>query len=266
MKETTKNILLTDRDINALLEVSRHKMITSMQLAKLCYSDISYETSRKRLRRLHKADILATSSLNDSHSRGRPDLIYYLTEFGKKHIEPYVVSKKIINYGLKNVYQRDVFLKIVEVRLNLVNACQKNLISNLKFYDFKEFIFLNPEFDTKYKFICDAICTFSDKNSNDFFVAIKYDTKSLQLQKHYIPIFEYTLKHNLMTWIICSNWERINSLITDFFSQLNISEKNTDRILMSTISEFREKELKQSIFKKLNGELTSLKYLKSIKV
>lgn len=61
-----------ERDINALLELYLHRTISSSQLARLCFPDISYETARKRLRRLQQAGFTGASSSGRMEGRGRP--------------------------------------------------------------------------------------------------------------------------------------------------------------------------------------------------
>lgn len=51
-----------DRDIASLLELYLHRTISSSQLARLCFPDISYETARKRLRRLQQAGFTGGAS------------------------------------------------------------------------------------------------------------------------------------------------------------------------------------------------------------
>ena len=255
----TKNILLTPRDLNALLEVSRHKMLTSMQLAKLCYPDISYETSRKRLRRLHQANILGSTNLNDVKTRGRPDLIYFLTPTGKKHIEPYI-KKSLINFGLKNIYQRDIFIKIADIRLALIEANKVGIIQNVQFYDYKEYINKNPNYICDTKITCDAIVTFTQKSNKSYIIALKCDTGNLRLNKHFKPLFEYFSINNLNAWFICPSWDRINQLINDCFPKLSSGNQGYSNILFTTINEFTDKQIKQSILKKFTGELTNFKY------
>jgi len=61
LKPKRKSLVLMQRDISALVELYLHRTVTSSQLAKLCFSDISYETARKRLRRLQQAGFTGSS-------------------------------------------------------------------------------------------------------------------------------------------------------------------------------------------------------------
>ena len=78
LKGKKKSVVLMERDINALLELYLHRTISSSQLARLCFPDISYETARKRLRRLQQAGFTGASSSGRMEGRGRPELIYFL--------------------------------------------------------------------------------------------------------------------------------------------------------------------------------------------
>ncbi|MEZ4486715.1 MAG: replication-relaxation family protein [Cyanobacteriota/Melainabacteria group bacterium] len=86
-KSKKRNIVLMERDLSALLQLYLHRTVTSSQLAKLCFSDISYETARKRLRRLQQAGFTGSSSSGRMEGRGRPELIYFLTTSGAKALE-----------------------------------------------------------------------------------------------------------------------------------------------------------------------------------
>ena len=78
LKPKKKTLVLMQRDVMALVELYLHRTISSSQLARLCFPDISYETARKRLRRLQQSGFTGSSSSGRLEGRGRPELIYFL--------------------------------------------------------------------------------------------------------------------------------------------------------------------------------------------
>ena len=92
-KVRRKSLVLMQRDILALVQLYLHRTISSSQLAKLCFPEISYETARKRLRRLQQAGFTGASSSGRMEGRGRPELIYFLTTAGAKALSKIVVFR-----------------------------------------------------------------------------------------------------------------------------------------------------------------------------
>ena len=66
-----EGLVLMQRDIWALVQLYLHRTVASSQLARLCFPDISYETARKRLRRLQQAGFTGSSS--SGRMEGRAD-------------------------------------------------------------------------------------------------------------------------------------------------------------------------------------------------
>ena len=82
-KVRRKSLVLMQRDVLALVQLYLHRTISSSQLAKLCFPEISYETARKRLRRLQQAGFTGSSSSGRMEGRGRPELIYFHYSWSK---------------------------------------------------------------------------------------------------------------------------------------------------------------------------------------
>src|SRR5215469_3245137 len=135
-----KNLVLMRRDILALVQLYLHRTIGSSQLARLCFPDISYETARKRLRRLQQAGFTGSSSSGRMEGRGRPELIYFLTAAGAKALEQHRgISWETIPTGPPHTYHKEHFLRLVDVRLAMEDAENRNLIVDLEFTTGREF-------------------------------------------------------------------------------------------------------------------------------
>ena len=78
--------------------------------ASFCFPDISYETARKRLRRLQQAGFTGSSSSGRMEGRGRPELIYFLTTAGAKVLEQNRgISWETIPTGPPHTYHKEHF-------------------------------------------------------------------------------------------------------------------------------------------------------------
>src|SRR6516162_10159114 len=140
LKAKRKSLVLMQRDIWALVQLYLHRTISSSQLAQLCFPDISYETARKRLRRLQQAGFTGSSSSGRMEGRGRPELIYFLTTAGAKALEHHRgISWETIPTGPPHTYHKEHFLRLVDVRLALQDAQQKNLVRQIDFITGREF-------------------------------------------------------------------------------------------------------------------------------
>lgn len=56
--------ILGPRDISVFYTLHLHPALSLKQLAELCFSDVSYETARKRLRRLHQSGYMGAKKSN----------------------------------------------------------------------------------------------------------------------------------------------------------------------------------------------------------
>ncbi len=70
--------VLRPRDISVFYTLYLHPALTLKQLAALCFPDVSYETARKRLRRLHQSGYMGAKAVETNADKGRPESIYFL--------------------------------------------------------------------------------------------------------------------------------------------------------------------------------------------
>src|SRR5277367_7115188 len=139
LRPKKKSLVLMQRDILALVELYLHRTISSSQLARLCFPDISYETARKRLRRLQQAGFTASASSGRMEGRGRPEMIYFLTGSGAKALEQNRgISWETIPTGPPHTYHKEHFLRLVDMRLAMQEAEKRRLVENLEFITGRE--------------------------------------------------------------------------------------------------------------------------------
>lgn len=201
------------RDIWALVQLYLHRTISSSQLAKLCFPDISYETARKRLRRLQQAGFTGSSSSGRMEGRGRPELIYFLTTQGAKSLEQHRgISWETIPTGPPHTYHKEHFLRLVDVRLAMLDAEQKELIQDLDFTTGREFWKeLSGDMSTVEE-QADATISFSYPGTEPIKVLLEIDTGNFRQTRHWEPKIKTFLKTGFPIWVVTGSAPRILTL------------------------------------------------------
>jgi DNA-binding PadR family transcriptional regulator len=212
-RTTRKNLVLMRRDISALVELYLHRTMGSSQLARLCFSDISYETARKRLRRLQQAGFTAAASSERMEGRGRPELIYFLTAVGAKALEQNRgVSWETIPTGPPHTYHKEHFLRLVDMRLALQEAQKRRLVENLEFITGREFWReLTSELNHAEE-QADATITFRFPGSEPVSVLLEIDTGNFRQTRHWEPKLRAFLKTGHPIWVVTGSTPRIATL------------------------------------------------------
>src|SRR6185437_11605374 len=140
VKSRKRSLVLMQRDIAALIELYLHRAVTSSQLSSLCFADITYETARKRLRRLQQAGFTGAASSGRMEGKGRPELVYFLTAAGAKALEQYRgISWETVPTGPPHTYHKEHFLRLVDIRLSMKTAERQGIIGQLEWTTGKEF-------------------------------------------------------------------------------------------------------------------------------
>jgi DNA-binding PadR family transcriptional regulator len=213
VKAKKKSLVLMQRDIACLVQLNLHRTVSSSQLARLCFADISYETARKRLRRLQQSGYTGSSSSGRMEGRGRPELIYFLTALGARALEKHRgISWESIPTGPPHTYHKEHFLRLVDVRLAMEDARQRNLIVSLDFTTGREFwkevtgdlINLEEHADATISFL------FPDSAPNK--VMLEIDTGNFRQTKHWEPKIKAFLKTGYPIWVVTGSAPRIVTL------------------------------------------------------
>jgi hypothetical protein len=213
LKAKKKNLVLMQRDIWALVQLYLHRTIGSSQLARLCFPDISYETARKRLRRLQQAGFTGSSSSGRMEGRGRPELIYYLTAAGAKALEHHQgISWETIPTGPPHTYHKEHFLRLVDVRLALKDAEQKELLFDLDFTTGREF-WKELSLDlSEVQEQADATITLRYPDAEPIKILLEIDTGNFRQTRHWEPKIRAFLKTGFPIWVVTGSAPRISTL------------------------------------------------------
>jgi DNA-binding PadR family transcriptional regulator len=212
-KPNKRNLVLMQRDIWALVQLYLHRTIGSSQLARLCFPDISYETARKRLRRLQQAGFTASASSGRMEGRGRPELIYFLTGSGAKALEQNRgISWETIPTGPPHTYHKEHFLRLVDVRLALQEAQNTQLLADLDFITGREFWKeLSGELIVSEE-QADATISFRYPEMDAFSILLEIDTGNFRQTRHWEPKIRAFLKTGYPIWVVTGSAPRISTL------------------------------------------------------
>jgi hypothetical protein len=201
------------RDIETLNQIHLHRTVGSNQLARLCFSDVSFETARKRLRRLHQAGFIGSASSERMEGRGRPGLVYFLTLLGAKSLaDHWGVARETIPTGPPHAYHKEHFLKVVDLHLILLHAQQNKMIQDLQFSTGRE---LGSELSPEYKEVqkhADAIISFRYIGKEKIKVLLVMDSGNFRQGKHWEPKINIFLLTGYPIWVVSASVPRIATL------------------------------------------------------
>jgi len=213
LKPRKKSLVLMQRDIWALVQLYLHRTIASSQLARLCFPDISYETARKRLRRLQQAGFTGSSSSGRMEGRGRPELIYFLTTSGAKALEQNRgISWESIPTGPPHTYHKEHFLRLVDVRLAMEDAEQKLSLMELEFTTGREFWKELAGDLSNLEEQADATISFRYPGLEPIKVLLEIDTGNFRQTRHWEPKIKAFLKTGFPIWVVTGSLPRIATL------------------------------------------------------
>lgn len=213
LRTRKKSLVLMERDISTLVELYLHRTISSSQLAKLCFPDISYETARKRLRRLQQAGFTGFASSGRMEGRGRPELIYFLTTAGAKALEQNRgISWETVPTGPPHTYHKEHFLRLADVRLALKEAEQKKQILELGFITGREFWKELTSDPGNHEEQADATISFRYPGMEPIKVLLEIDTGNFRQTRHWEPKMRAFLKKGYPIWVVTGSAPRILTL------------------------------------------------------
>lgn len=212
-KPKKKSLVLMQRDIWGLVQLYLHRTVSSSQLARLCFPDISYETARKRLRRLQQAGFTGSSSSGRMEGRGRPELIYFLTTAGAKALEQHRgISWETVPTGPPHTYHKEHFLRLVDVRLAMEEAEKNRTILELDWITGREFWKeLSGDLDNVEE-QADATISFRYPGTDPIKVLLEIDTGNFRQTRHWEPKIRAFLKTGFPVWVVTGSATRIVTL------------------------------------------------------
>lgn len=207
-----KSLVLMQRDLQVLMQLYHHRTISSSQLSHLCFAEASYETARKRLRRLQQAGFTDCAASGRTVGRGRPELIYFLTASGAKAlIQHRSLSGETVAYGPPHSYYREHFLRLVDIRLALLAAEKRSLIVDLEFTTGPELRKDVNEASNSAE-LADATITFCYPGSEPIKVLIEIDTGNFRQTRHWEPKIRAFLKSGYPIWVVTGSPHRLTTL------------------------------------------------------
>lgn len=212
-KAKRPNLQLTPRDIEALSQIHLHRVMTSTQLAELCFHDITYETSRKRIRKLKQGGILGAQASDRIEGRGRPEYVFYLTQLAARELERHAnISSDEIAYGPPHTYHVEHLLRLVDMRIAVEEAQRKKVIAEYEWL--RGDAYLDNQVQSKDNELADATITYSfpGPGKEKLMALLEVDTGNLRQGKHWEPKLRSFLKSGYPIWIITMNASRMTTL------------------------------------------------------
>jgi DNA-binding PadR family transcriptional regulator len=261
-RSTGKNLVLMRRDIAALVELYLHRTVGSSQLARLCFPEISYETARKRLRRLQQAGFTAAASSGRMEGRGRPELIYFLTSLGAKALEQnHGVSWETVPTGPPHTYHKEHFLRLVDIRLAMQEAQKRRLIEDLQFITGREFWReLYGEVNQADE-QADATITFCFPGCRTVSVLLEIDTGNFRQTRHWEPKIRSFLRTGHPVWVITGNAQRISTLQKWTEPLLKEAAVETNRCLFGVYDDIVENGIFGATWRNSDGDVLPMRFL-----
>lgn len=262
-KAKKKSVVLMERDLSALLELYLHRTISSSQLARLCFPDISYETARKRLRRLQQAGFTGAASSGRMEGRGRPELIYFLTASGARALEQNRgISWDTIPTGPPHTYHKEHFLRLVDVRLAMEDAEQKGTITGLEFTTGREFWKELASDMSEAEEQADATISFSYPGMEPVRTLLEIDTGNFRQTRHWEPKIRAFLKTGYPIWVVTGSAPRILTLRK--WTQPLLEEANVGpgKCVFAVYTEIVDKGIFGAQWQRTDGSFTDLRPIK----
>lgn len=260
LKGKKKSVVLMERDINALLELYLHRTISSSQLARLCFPDISYETARKRLRRLQQAGFTGALSSGRMEGRGRPELIYFLTASGARALEQTRgISWETIPTGPPHTYHKEHFLRLVDVRLAMEDAELAGVISGLEFTTGREFWKELASDLTEAEEQADATISFAYAGMEPVRVLLEIDTGNFRQTRHWEPKIRAFLRTGYPIWVVTGSSPRILTLRKWTQPLLEEAEVGPGKCVFAVYTEIVEKGIYGAQWQRTDGSFTDLR-------
>lgn len=254
------SIVLMQRDVWALLQLYLHRTISSSQLAQLCFPDISYETARKRLRRLQQAGFMGAGSSGRIETRGRPELIYFLTSAGAKALEHHKgISWETVPTGPPHTYHKEHFLRLVDMRLAMEEAERQKLIHELDWETGREFWKELTEDLSELDERADATIAFRYPGTDRIKVLLELDTGNFRQTRHWEPKIKAFLKAGFPIWVVTGSTARILTLRKWTQPLLEEAGVGPGKCVFSVYQEIVEKGLFGAEWYRTDGSITNLR-------
>lgn len=250
-----------DRDVESLYQLYVHRTLTSGQLAQLTFRDNSYETARKRMRRLMQANLIGATSSERSEERGRPELIYYLTQHGANVLEQkHLIERREIPHGPAHTYHKEHFLKLADIRIALQEAEYSGQITNFSWLQGEDFAVkwskTHGATMTEYP---DAAISFAYPKGQSMVILLELDTGNFRQTKHWEPKIVNFLFTGNPIWVVANSQNRIDTLCEWTLPLLKANEVGAGKCVFAVFSEIVEKGILSARWFRADGTVSELR-------
>ncbi len=260
LKQRKKNLILMQRDLAALEELYHHRTISSSQLARLCFPEISYETARKRLRRLQQSGYMGAASSGRMEGRGRPELIYFLSTAGAKILEQSKgISWETVPTGPPHLYHKEHFLRLVDIRLKLEEAEKEGKISQLGWSSGREFWRELSGSLNSLEEQSDATIQFAFAGTQSIRVLLEMDTGNFRQHRHWEPKIRSFLKLGHPIWVVTGALPRILTLRKWTAPLLEEADVGPGKCVFAVYDEIMERGIFGTTWYRTDGTITNLR-------
>lgn len=250
-----------DRDVESLYQLYVHRTLTSGQLAQLTFRDISYETARKRMRRLMQSNLIGCASSERSEERGRPELIYYLTQHGANVLEQRrSLDRREIPTGPAHTYHKEHFLKLADIRISLQDAEDAGQIRNFAWMQGEDFAMKWAENNGATMTECpDAVVSFAYPKGEPMVILLELDTGNFRQTKQWEPKIVNFLFTGNPIWVVANNENRVRTLQEWTLPMLKASGVGAGKCVFANFSEIMEKGILSARWFRADGTVSELR-------
>lgn len=204
--------VLGPRDISVFRALFFHPALTLKQLAELCFSDVSYETARKRLRRLHQSGYMGTKTIGRNTEKGRPERIYFLNNKSAQVLaENSGINEKTIPIGPPNMKHLGYLTHLAQLHLAWQKTTRKEKLFSQGFTT-KRAMINDESLSSKANEHADATISFTNKNGEAQTILLVLETGNLRPTRHWTPKITALLKTGLPILVVTINRDRLDTL------------------------------------------------------
>ncbi len=203
--------ILGPRDISVFYTLYLHPALSLKQLAALCFPEVSYETARKRLRRLHQSGYMAARTVEHNPEKGRPERIYFLnTKAAKVLADKKDILEKSISTSAPNMKHQEYLMRLAQLHLAWEKTVKKEKLFNHGFITRRALN--NNETLLRANENADATISFTNKEGEKQTILLVLETGNLRPTRHWTPKMNTLLKTSLPILIVTISRDRLDTL------------------------------------------------------
>ena len=210
-----KRLILGERDISVFNALHLHGALNMRQLVKLCFGEISSETVRKRLRKLHQSGYIGANVTNNKEEKGRPEHLYSLAAPAAAALaHSQNLSEELIAIGPPNTNHKDHLAHLINLHLAWQRTAAQEKIVDYKFLT-KRVAASNKngnECLNQAKAHADVVITFKRGAEDMQTMLIVLETGNLRQARHWQPKINAFLKTDMPILVIALNEKRLSLL------------------------------------------------------